>query len=393
MPPKQKKPGKRALPVNTQGQAAKQKKSKGAPPVNTQSQEANEDTSHEPVAMVPVANSIGGNDSPLPLATSEPEVASDEPVAMGIHGETPEGSRTGGGELANDDHNGLSDETDEVNNGIAQEAPPLSPEHSAYVVKLQSDQAEHGRRMKQLGAWYSQNGRLANAYFSCAQDVRKILGDAFRDFNALEIPVRDALKGRKNTLSIIEEQIANVFSQAFSKVVLYDETGFLDFADSAPNFSNEQASLEQLKLEVSVIENERFKVLSQISRLTDDLEKRHAFFVGRLIAVMDNLEQGFTSATTEYSRLPASLIQSASRWCRYYEVLERRILQVLQDVGIEQLPKVQPGTAIDYKTHHVEDVEFDQNFKTDTVLRQVKFGYKYGHRDLRSTHVIGVKND
>lgn len=151
-------------------------------------------------------------------------------------------------------------------------------------------------------------------------------------------------------------------------------------------------SLDELRLEIQRLSQEREQLVAQYTRLRADFENFRrrkdeefaqlrqsatADVIKQLLPVLDNLERA--AASTSDHAAESQILQGINMVLRQFK-------QVLEQFGVEEIPSV--GHPFDPNVHEaVGQVEAGEAYEPGTVVEELQRGYRMGDRILRYSMV------
>ncbi|MDQ3805202.1 MAG: nucleotide exchange factor GrpE, partial [Acidobacteriota bacterium] len=161
-----------------------------------------------------------------------------------------------------------------------------------------------------------------------------------------------------------------------------------------------RSELRRVEAELKKAAEERQDLLDKLARRQadfDNFRKRTererkdtynnalADVVGRLLPVLDNLRRALD---TERSR-EASESAELSHFLRGVELIGKQLAGVLEALGVEAVPTV--GHPFDPHVHEAVATAETDEFEADTVVEEMRRGYRLGDKLLRPAMVKVAK--
>jgi len=270
-----------------------------------------------------------------------------------------------------------------------------------YQIKLTKDIETLQSRRQLVLESQQLNKTLFDSLCAHAQDLRDAFAACVHSFEELSPGVKQALSARQKSLSIVEGQIANLYSQGYGKLVIPTKPAedFDDLRAEVDNYlSTFMGTEDTLTLRMDdlarSLESKRFSLLRRMTDSADRIKEQHDQFVHRVIEIIDVLEQSPELAQREAAKLESSGQSEAKNWSStHYETLWKILTdQILASVEIERCAMPETGSPIDFDLQEPVGTEERPDLPEDTVARQVKFGYKQQGRMLRPPHIMAVRN-
>lgn len=163
------------------------------------------------------------------------------------------------------------------------------------------------------------------------------------------------------------------------------------------------AELVATRAELKRVEAELKKLADERHDLTDRLARRQADFenyrkrtererteaynratgevVGRLLPVLDNLRRALDAEGSFESGESAEF----AHFLRGVELIEKQLAGVLEGLGVEPVPTV--GQRFDPHIHEAVVTEETDEFEPDTVMEEMRRGYRLGDKLIRPAMV------
>lgn len=163
------------------------------------------------------------------------------------------------------------------------------------------------------------------------------------------------------------------------------------------------AELVATRAELKRVEAELKKLSDEQHDLTDRLARRQADFenyrkrtererteaynratgevVGRLLPVLDNLRRALDAEGSFESGESAEFVH----FLRGVELIEKQLAGVLEGLGVEPVPTV--GQRFDPHIHEAVVTEETDEFEPDTVMEEMRRGYRLGDKLIRPAMV------
>jgi molecular chaperone GrpE len=163
------------------------------------------------------------------------------------------------------------------------------------------------------------------------------------------------------------------------------------------------AELVATRAELKRVETELKKLADERHELNDRLARRQADFenyrkrtererteaynratgdvVGRLLPVLDNLRRALDAEGSFESGESAEFVH----FLRGVELIEKQLAGVLEGLGVEPVPTV--GQRFDPHIHEAVVTEETDEFEPDTVMEEMRRGYRLGDKLIRPAMV------
>lgn len=157
-----------------------------------------------------------------------------------------------------------------------------------------------------------------------------------------------------------------------------------------------RAELKRVEAELKKLSDERHDLNDRLARRQADFEnyrkrtereRTEAYnratgeVVGRLLPVLDNLRRALDAEGSFESGESAEFVH----FLRGVELIEKQLAGVLEGLGVEPVPTV--GQRFDPHIHEAVVTEETEEFEPDTVMEEMRRGYRLGDKLIRPAMV------